>query len=94
MDLHDRIQKLPVRKKKILLWFILVIVGFALLVIFSRESKKAFQEFSQNNFLQELGSPRLDQGLEAMQDLEIGDKIREIQKKIEDASFTSSTEQQ
>ncbi len=81
MPLLEKIQKLPKRKRKIILWSFLVIIGLCFFVWWIRAVQKKIQSFEKENLKEKFQIPALEEKLKEVSKIEIPEiKMPEINK--------------
>jgi len=79
-----RIQGLPLVKRKIILWVIIIILGLILCFFWIRNIQYKIRSFSKEKFFEEMGLPKLKEGWEnlpkpEMPKLEIEENLRKLE---------------
>jgi hypothetical protein len=59
-----KIQNLPLIKRKVIFWSVIIIFGLILLAFWIRSSRRAIEGFQKERFLEQVRWPALKQGLE------------------------------
>lgn len=60
MNYWEKIQKLPESKRKIILWLIVIIIGFILLTFWVRNFRESLKNFKTETFEKEFNFPKLE----------------------------------
>ncbi len=86
-----RIQNLPLIKRKIIFWSIIVIFGLILFALYIINIQQKIKIFPKEQFFKEIGLPKLEEGIKnlpkpELPNLEIEEslkKLEEIKKEVE-----------
>jgi len=79
-NFKSRIQGLPERQKKVILWSIMFILGLVLLVFYIRNFQKTLKGFNIERFKEELQLPSFEKEFKELPKIEIPKILQEIQK--------------
>lgn len=60
MNILAKIQNLPERKKKIILWGVVIVIGIALFFFWTKNVKKSFTNFDMGEFEEQLNLPEIE----------------------------------
>jgi len=81
--LVEKIQNLPERKRKIILWLFVVVIGSTLLIFWFKNTQKIFRSFPKKE-LEEKFQSSLQEKLKEMPKIEIPTSSEEEIKKLEE----------
>ena len=89
-----RIQNLPERKRKIIFWLILIVVGLGLGFFWIKNFQKALKGFQKEEFIKELKLPKFEEEeLKSLPQIEIpemGEELKKLEEKLREAGKESS----
>ncbi|MFH1037004.1 MAG: hypothetical protein V1756_03035 [Patescibacteria group bacterium] len=71
MKFLEKIQNLPLKKKKIILWALMIIIGGTLFIWYIEDVQEKFGSLNIENLKEGLGLPRLQEELNNLPKLEI-----------------------
>lgn len=71
MKFLEKIQNLPERKRKIILWLIIIIIGLALFVFWAKNFQRKLKSFEKEKFKEELQLPSFQEKLKEIPKIEI-----------------------
>jgi len=84
----NKIQNLPLRTRKIILWIIVIITGSILLFLWLGNIKKAIREFERGekeNFIESMNLPSLEKNIEesgADKEFGIDEKFKQLEEQL------------
>lgn len=71
MSFLEKIQKLPERKRKIILWLIVIIIGLPLFVFWAKNLQQKLKSFEKEKLEEEFQLPSLQEKLKEIPKIEI-----------------------
>lgn len=77
-----RIQSLPLIKRKIIFWLVIIILGLTLLTFYIINIRKKIKTFSIEKFSEELKLSELKKEIEKLPKFEIGEGVNEIKENV------------
>jgi len=93
MEFFKKIQNLPEKKRKVIFWLAVIIIGISLFLGWVKSLEMKIKSFRTEKIKEELKIPRLEEELKGLQKLEMPETSQEELKKIEELikeSLTSS----
>jgi len=78
-----RIQNLPLLKKKVIFWIIIIILGLILLFLWIINIRQTIKAYPKEKFLEQIKPPKIGEELEKLPKFEIPEeKIEEIKESV------------
>lgn len=71
MRLLEKLQKLPERKRKIILWSVIIVIGFGLFMWWIKIVQKSLKSFPKEGFKKQLQLPSLEEKLKKIPEIEM-----------------------
>jgi len=91
MRFFEKIQKLDIFYKKLIVFSIIIALGFFLSVLIGKNFQKRVQEFNKERLLEQLNIQKLKEGVEKLNTDEIKEQFQEIANFL--ATTTTSTKE-
>ena len=86
LDLLKKLQNLPTNVRRVILWLVVISVGFGLLFLWGKNFGKKIQSFQSQKFLEELKVPKFQEELKSLEMPKINEeelkKVKELMKEI------------
>lgn len=87
-----KLQELPERKKKIILWTIVVVMGLILLSFFIKNTTQRLNKLQGNYFSPEMKVPELQKNLNSFPAQDMGSAINQIQQILNPSTSSGQVE--
>ena len=84
MTFLQELQNQSERKKKIILWFAVAVIGLGLFILFVKNIQKRMEKFQKERIIEELQLPKLEEGFKNVPGFEVPKIEKEEFKKIQD----------
>ena len=84
MNILHKLQNLPIRTRKIILWSVVIVIGLSILSWWWVRMKEKFGGFRSEEFIKELKLPELGEKLKAPPMPETEEEMKELEKLIEE----------
>jgi len=84
MKFLEKIQKLPLEKRKAIFWLILIIFGIILFALWFFNVKKAISKFPKEKFIEQLNFPNFGEEFKKLPQLEGEEKLKEELQEVQE----------
>jgi len=80
-----RLQNLPEKKRKIIFWSVIIIIGLSLFILYIKTVNQRIKNFSGEKFIQELKTPPLKEEFKSIPNFQMKENIEELGKILKES---------
>jgi mannosyltransferase OCH1-like enzyme len=79
MKFLERLQNLPEKKRKMILWTIVAILGISFLLFYIKNIDKKIKGFQKEEFIEGLKLPKFEEEMKSIRSPEIGESFKKLE---------------